>query len=248
MSHRPAALATLLAAALAPLLGAPPAAAQVEVGVGADLVTRYVWRGYDFGDSFSAQPSLALTAGGLEVGVWASYAVSTADANEVDLYVSYTAGPITVGVTDYYFPSAPPDPDVTSRADVFNVRSGGEGAHSLEPFVSYSGGEALPLTITAATVAYNDPAFSTYVEAAYAFGVGRTTLEIAAGSVLALDPPDGTEGAPFYGTTRNAAVTNLALSASHEVPITAQFSLPVFGRYVVNPDTERAFVVFGVSL
>lgn len=235
---------------LALLVCAPalPALAQPDVGLGADLVSRYVWRGYDFGESFSAQPSLSITSGGLEVGAWGSYAISAADANELDLYISYTVGAVTVGVTDYYFPAAPPDLGITSGADYFNFDNDGDGAHYIEPFVSLSGGEALPLALTVATVAYNDPTYSTYVELAYQLALGETELGLSVGSVLALDPIDGSPGSAFYGTANDATVTSVALSASRTIPITTAFSLPVFGRYVVNPETERAFLLFGVSL
>lgn len=236
----------LLAIAL-PLV-ALSADAQPTVGLGADLVSRYVWRGYDFGESFSAQPSLSVAAGGLEVGAWGSYAISGGSANELDLYASYTSGLFTVGVTDYYFPSAPPDLGITSGADYFNLDSDGNGAHYLEPFVSISGGDALPLSFTIATLAYNDPTVSTYFEAAYALEVGGTSLGLAVGSVVALDPVDGVPGSAFYGTSNNVAVTNVALSAGRDIQITPAFSLPVFGAYVVNPETERAFLLFGVSL
>ncbi len=63
--------------------------AQTSVSGGADFVSRYLWRGLDFGNSFSIQPSLALTSGGFEVGVWGSYPfTNTADGNEeIDLYL-----------------------------------------------------------------------------------------------------------------------------------------------------------------
>jgi len=221
------------------------AAAQPEIGLGADVVSRYVWRGYDFGQSASIQPSLSVTSGGFEGGAWGSYALTSAGANELDLYASYTAGVLTVGVTDYYFPSAPPDLGVTSGSDYFNFDDGGNGAHYIEPFVGVSVGD---LSFTLATVVYNDPTFSTYVEAAYGFEVSGTSLGIALGSVVALDPVAGSPGSAFYGTSKDATVTNIALSASRDVPITSSFTLPVFGSYVINPETERAFLLFGFSL
>lgn len=233
--------------ALALLTAAPAALAQTEVSFGADLVSRYVWRGFDFGQSASVQPSIELTSGGFAIGTWGSYALTDAGANELDLYASYAFGPLTVGVTDYYFPTAPPDLGVTGSSDYFNVENDGEGAHYIEPFVSFES-DAFPLAITLATVVYNDPTFSTYLEAAYGFEVGGTELGLAVGSVFALDSADGVQGAGFYGTSKDATVTNVALSAGREIPITSEFSLPVFGQYIINPETERAFLVFGISL
>lgn len=72
--------------------------------LGADVVSRYVWRGTDFGESISIQPALTYTHGGFSIGSWASYAAdpSSAGVNEHDLWLSFAAGPISVGVTDYY--------------------------------------------------------------------------------------------------------------------------------------------------
>ena len=230
------------------LLLAPASAAQTEVGVGADLVNRYVWRGFDFGESFSIQPSVSVGAGGFEAGAWGSYALTSAGSNELDLFVSYTLGAVTLGVTDYYFPTMPPDLGIESSADYFNFGSDGDGAHFIEPFVQVSGGDALPLTLTFATVAYNDPTRSSYLEAGYTAVVAETEIGVGVGSVFALTPDDDVAGAAFYGTNNNAAVTNLSLSIAREIPLTEQFALPIFGAYTVNPETERAFLTFGISL
>jgi len=229
------------------MVGAPPASAQTEISVGADVVSRYVWRGFDFGESLSIQPALEVATSGLAVGAWSSYAFTSGGANELDLYLSYTAGPVTFGVTDYYFPTDAPDLGVTSGSDYFNFSDGGDGAHYIEPFVTLAP-DGFPVAFTVATVAFNDPTFSTYVEAAYGFEVSGTELGVTLGSVFALDSPDGAAGAGFYGTSKDATVTQLALSAAREIRITDAFALPVFGQYVVNPETERAFLVFGFSL
>jgi hypothetical protein len=230
--------------ALALLLAAPPALAQPDVSLGADLVSRYVWRGLDFGQSAAAQPYIELSAGGLTVGTWGSFAISGAGANELDLYASYSFGPLSVGVTDYYFPSVAPavGGDVDGGADFFNYGDG--GAHVIEPFVSYDG----PVSLTLATNAFNDDDVSTYLEAGYGLAVGGVDLGLAVGAVFALDSSDGVAGSSYYLTNNDAAITNVMLSAAKEIPITDQFALPVFGQYVVNPETERAFLLFGLSL
>lgn len=237
-----------LVLALALLLAAPAALSQPEVSLGADFVSRYVWRGLDFGQSAAAQPFIELSADAFTVGTWGSFALTDAGANELDLYASYSFGPLTVGVTDYYFPGASPVPggDADGGSDLFNFDDG-DGAHVIEPFVSYEG-DAVPVSLTLATNVYNDDDYSTYLEAGYGFAVGGVDLGLAVGAVFALDSADGVEGSDYYLTSNDAAITNLMLSASKEIPITSQFALPVFGQYVVNPETERAFLVFGVSL
>ena len=58
-----------------------------QFNFGADIVSRYVFRGIDFGESATVQPSISYSVGGLEIGTWASYATNpaSADVNEHDL-------------------------------------------------------------------------------------------------------------------------------------------------------------------
>ena len=60
--------------------------ANAQVDLGADLVSRYVWRGTDFGNSASVQPYLSVGFAGVEAGAWASYPITAAGANENDLH------------------------------------------------------------------------------------------------------------------------------------------------------------------
>lgn len=216
--------------------------ASAQFSVGADLVSRYVWRGFDFGESFSVQPSIAYSKSGFAVGSWASYSISAdgAGANEHDLYLSYARGPIEVGLTDYFFP-APPGPDgVPETAEFFNYDNDGEGAHLLEPYIAIFGPEAVPIQLSAAVFAYNEPDHSVYLEASYVFNVdGGVDL----GTTVGFVPMESA----FYRTDGPNFV-NVGLSASKAIEITDTFSVPVSVQYVLNPETERTFLVFGLSL
>lgn len=215
--------------------------ASAQVHVGSDLVSRYVWRGYDFGESFSIQPSIAYTRGGFTVGSWASYSISAdgSGANEHDLYVSYARGPFEVGLTDYFFPAPSGPGGVPENARFFNYDSDGDGAHILEPYVTLSGPERFPLQLYAAVLAYNEPDLSIYLEAAYAFPVDGVDLCATVGFV----PMESA----FY-LTDGPSFVNLGLSASKAVEVTDTFLMPVSVQYVLNPETERTFLVFGLSL
>jgi hypothetical protein len=46
---------------------------SVTLNFGADVMSRYIWRGIDFGNSPAVQPSLFLSWRGLNVGAWGSY-------------------------------------------------------------------------------------------------------------------------------------------------------------------------------
>ena len=223
---------TLLGACL---LTAVPVAAQ-SFTLGADLVSRYVWRGVDFGESVSVQPTIAYSQGGFEVGTWASYSLSAdgAGANEHDLWLGYTvetaAGSFAAGVTDYYFPT----PD---GPGFFTFDGNGEGAHWIEPYARYTGPAAFPITLYGAVFVHNDPDHSVYLEASLPVRVDGVELGLTAGAVPGASASYGTDG---------FAVVNLGLSASKAIPITDRFALPVSVAYILNPELERSFLVFGL--
>jgi hypothetical protein len=128
--------------------------AYAGFGISADLVSRYVWRGTDFGNSASIQPNLSFTTGGLEIGAWASYALTSSAADENDLYITYSIGDLGLTLTDYYFPQS---------GDVFNYKDE-DSIHFLEASASYSLDK---LSLMAGYFFSGDPDNSLYVEASY---------------------------------------------------------------------------------
>ncbi|MCY3595803.1 MAG: hypothetical protein OXH01_11305 [Bacteroidetes bacterium] len=233
---------SFLSLALLTLLTLTPLLTHAQsVSFGADFFNRYIWRGYDFGDSFSVQPGLALSAGNFELGTWGSYSISSdgADANEHDLYATYSIGlgasaSLDLTVTDYYFPNSDAE-----AGEWLNFDGDGEGAHWIELMGAVTLPESFPLTITAAFMAHNDPDNSLYLEGAIPFTVADVELGFTLGLVA------GESG--FYGV-EGASVVNLGLSASKDLQITDNFALPLSAAYVMNPTTEKTYLVFGFSL
>ena len=222
-------------AILAAAAAAEPASGQ-SASVGADVVSRYVWRGTDFGESMAVQPALTFSLGNLEAGAWGSYSVSKsgADANENDLWATYTVeagngASITLGFTDYYFPA--PDAEHGFRnAD----------AHTFELSVGFSGPESLPVSLYGGMLVKGDEDNSVYLEASLPVdAVEGVDLGLVAGMVA------GKSG--FY-KTEGAGLVNLGVSAGTEVEITDSFALPVSVSWIVNPTADRSFLVFGMSL
>lgn len=207
---------------------APLTATAQSVDLGADLFNRYVWRGLDFGEAASVQPYLEVSTGNFTVGTWASYSTNGGGANEHDLYVSYSAGPLSFGVTDYYFP--------TPNSD-FGFFDFGEGeAHVLEANLGYEGtGFALAGNVNF----FNDDDTSVYVEVGVPLTLGETELGLAVGVV----PMESA-----WYLTDGFAVTNISLGAGREIKITDSFSLPVSVAYTINPELERSYLVVGLSL
>ena len=204
--------------------------------VGADFMSRYVWRGVDFGESLSIQPTLEFSAGDFAIGSWASYSIAAdgAGANEHDLYLGYSFGGFYFGVTDYYFPG----PGALAFS---NFDSDGAGAHWIELNASVGGTDDFPLSISGNIFVHNDTQNSIYLEIGYPFTVEDVDLGVALGIVP--------QESAFYGTS-SFGITVLGLSASKEVPITDTFSIPLSVMYAINPTpgAARSFLVFGVSL
>ena len=217
-----------------------PAKAQdkVEASIGADFVSRYIWRGQVLGD-VSFQPTLGLGWKGLSLSAWGSVGISNpADTKEFDLTLSYTIGGFNIGVTDYWF-----DAGLDPLKRYFMYRSDCTN-HVFEANIGYDFGFAAIQWYT--NFAGNDGvnpagkrAFSSYLELSAPFTLGGVDWSAAVGVV-----PFATD---FYGTEKFALV-NLSLTASKEIAVTDSFSIPVFAQVAANPYTREAFFVIGFTL
>lgn len=215
-----------------------------DASLGADFVSRYVWRGTDFGQSFSVQPALTIGGSGFEIGAWGSYSVAAdgAGSNELDLWAGYTfetesSGSFSVAVTDYYFPYPGAAED---GMDFFNYKDDGEGAHWIEPAVSYTGPDAFPISLFAGMMVHNDPDHSLYAEVGYPIEFdGDITLDLSAGASV--------YDSAFYGND-GFAFLSLAVAGTKNLKITDSFRIPVSVTYILNPEAKTDFLVFGVSL
>ena len=198
------------------------------------MVSRYVWRGADFGESMAVQPALTFAFGNLEAGAWGSYSISHsgAHANENDLWASYTinmdgGASFSLGFTDYYFPK-PGAKEGFRNAD----------AHTLEFSLGFSGPEDFPVSLFGGML--NDDDSSVYLEAGLPVSaIEGVDVGLVAGMVT---------GASDFYVTEGAALVNLGVSAGSEVEITDSFALPVSVSWIVNPTADRSFLVFGMSL
>ena len=210
---------------------------QVSVSAGADIYSRYNWRGLDFGDSPSFQPSLSLSAGSFTIGAWGAYnffSGSNPVYSENDLFASYSistasSGSFSILYTDYYYPS--------SGLSFFKY--GIDGSHVLEAGLSYSGPESFPIELAGYYNFKNDPDKSAYIQVGYPANVGEVSLSFFAGFTPA--------SSAWYATT-NAGLINLGISATKNVVITDKFSLPVHVSYILNPYLEQSFLIAGISL
>ena len=209
---------TLTLAALAALAAGLPGAARAEIGLGADVVSRYVWRGTDFGNAVSVQPGISFSKEAVEIGAWSSWAISGGGANENDLYVTYSVGQLSVTVTDYYFPANAP-------GDFFNY-SDEDGVHILEASAGVDLGMA---SVMAAFNFLGDADDSFWVEASLPLAAlsGDTEVGLTVGA-----------GNGVYTTDGDPGVASVSLDVSDG---------DYFASYILNPEAEISFLVFGRS-
>ena len=213
-----------------------PLCAEIETTVGADLVSEYIWRGNKCGDA-ALQPSLGLSAAGLDLLLWGSVGIANpSDVKEFDITLSYSVGGATAGITDYWF-SAGDEPN----GRYFRYKEGATN-HIFEAFAGYDFcfGSICWYTVFAGAdfLASSDRAFSSYCEVSAPFSIGGVDWTASLGMV----PFEST----LYGT-EGFAVTNISVTATKPIDITERFSLPISAGLRVNPYTEMAYFVFGVS-
>ena len=243
-----------------------PKTSRSHLFLGADLVSRYIWRGMIFGgNSPSIQPSFTYSIKGFEAGAWGAFSLSGSNySEEVDLHVSqsFAHHMFTVTLTDYFFPSD------TGRYNYFQYGKDKTG-HIFEGTLAFNGTEKFPLTVLVATNFYgadairtgDNPAspdfnrktgiqYSTYFEFGYPFtwkGVDfNTFLGFNATTPKKADPATGYLGETgFYGN--GFGVVNLGFKASKAIPITKKYALPVMVSLMTNPQAGKIYFVFGIS-
>lgn len=237
------------------------------INLGADIMSRYVWRGLEYGGNTpSIQPSLTLSNGGFEVGAWGAFSTGGQNlSQEVDLYVSqsFLNEMFTVTVTDYYFPTE------WGNYNYFQYRKN-ETGHVFEGNLTYNGTKKFPITIMVATNFYgadaaridNNPQspdfnkktgiqHSTYVEFGYSFKVKEISLNSFMGFNCTTpgkaNPSTGFVGEQgYYGNS--FGVVNLGITAHKNIPITQKYSLPLSTSLITNPQAGKIYFVFGISL
>ncbi len=190
-----------------------------DVGIGADVVSRYVWRGTDFGNAVSVQPGIAYSTDAFEVGAWSSWAINGGGANENDIYASFSVGPVGITVTDYFFPAAAP-------ADFFSY-SDGDAVHILEAAVSADLGVA---SVMGAFNFSGDSEDSFWLEASLPLAA-LSTDDVEVGIGLGA-------GNGVYTTDTDPNLVSVSLNVA---------AGDYFAQYILNPDAEITFLVFGTS-
>ena len=224
--------------ALGLVMGTTTFAQEIETTVSADVVSNYIWRGLDLGD-VSLQPTLGIGYEGLSLTAWGNVGISNPnDSKELDLTLGYTIGGFNIGITDYWTNDGG-DPearyfkyDAHGTNHVFEANIGYDfGVASVQWFTNFAGNDGVNKD--------GKRAYSSYMEVNVPFKLSAIDWTATAGAV-----PYATD---FYGTS-GFAVTNLSLRASKDIKVTDSFSIPIFGQFVGNPCSQKAYLVFGLTL
>ncbi len=206
-----------------------------EVSLGTDIVSRYVWRGTDFGHSPSIQPTLKFSAYGVSFGAWGAFTTAnTTPAQEADLFLSYTTtnSLLTFTVNDYFFPN-----ETTGRNHYFNYNEN-ETGHVFEGTIALNQSEKMPFGLMAGYNFYGaDKDNSIYLEASYSTTVKDLPINLFCGA---------TTDKGIYGT--EAGVINLGVKATKEIKVTETFKLPIYTSVITNPQAGNIFIVLGITL
>jgi hypothetical protein len=190
--------------------------------VGADVYSNYIWRGSKFGQGPAFQPTVKFATGGLTIGAWGSFDAS--GYTETDLYVSYGfAFGLSLGLTDYYYPNLKYfDYSDTSGSHAFEINA----AYTIKG-LTLSGNYILNEAGGAASAGGDK-----YFEVSYAFP--NFKLFVGGG--------DG-----WHTSDGDFALCNLGLGTSKTIKVTDNFSVPVSGSVILNPEKEQLFLVVGFS-
>lgn len=188
---------------------------------GADLVSSYVWRGTQFGSGAHIQPYMELGSGNFTAGVWGSFPTSAkGGGNELDLYLGYDFGPVALTVTNYTFP--------------------GEGGNYADGEGLFDGDYTELAASTSIMGVDLSAGYFTEVEALYVeLGFSKGAVDIAIGY--------GDDQGNAWYADGGSGIVNMSFSGSKDIQISENYSLPVFGSFILNPEAETAFLVFGIS-
>jgi len=198
-------------------------------GLDVYLMSRYVWRGVQFGTGPSIQAQLGYTEGGFMAACYVAKSMngtSTGFPNTSNVMVGYQYHGVSLFVDDYYFY----DEDNLDRYFDWSDTT----LHYVETRLRYDGARCYGMVsynIYAGDGAKKAP----YVEGGYRFPKHRLTL--FAGYLF--DESD-------LNFSTSAGVTNIGLTKEKDIRINKGFALPLTGSLIVNPNYKNVVDLPGV--
>jgi hypothetical protein len=216
------------------------------IHVGTDIASAYIWRGMESSQALNIQPTLEFTFGGFFGGFWGSYAIN-GSFQEPDIYAGFASDYFSFSITDFH---------LNSGIDYFDFNPEST-LHAADAVITINGPEKFPLQLTLSSIVfgadkkvesvdslgnniYSDKNnYSSYVELAYPFSTSAVDVVLSLGLV-----PFESD---FYGTTKVSFI-NASLSASKEIFVSENFSLPINFTITANPNNQQVFFILMLSL
>ncbi|MCX8054945.1 MAG: hypothetical protein N3A67_04695 [Ignavibacteria bacterium] len=219
-------------------------ATGLEFTYGADLVSRYIWRGGELAGKSNPQfqPTVNLTystenAGSFSFGIWSSFGLKK-NYIETDFTLSYNIstdfGEFGIAFADYHFPY--------TKKKFFDFKGDGEGSHTIEAAFSYVPTQEFPIKLFLANNLWNDIPNdnSLYIEASYPFELLTLSFNAFVGTA---------KGKSFYYgvNTDKFELTNAGISVSRAVNFTEDFALQFGLDEIYNQHLKKNYIVFKIS-
>lgn len=198
--------------------------------VAADVVSRYVWRGSDFGNAPAIQPDLELSYKNFSVGGWGSVALTSYSIQETDLFASFEFWKLKFTCWDYFYLNS----DLV-RNNYFQYYENKTG-HDFSFDTEFTWSEDFPLKVLASYNFYGaDTLHSSYFELSYTCNK-KVPLEFFAG----FTPAEG-----WYGN--GPGFVNLGVGMEKECVVSDKLSFPVYCKLICNPQKENIHLVAGIT-
>lgn len=219
-----------------------------KINISSDFVSRYIWRGLDYGKAPSIQPTLSFTKGCFELGSWGAFN-TTGSYHELDLYAKYTIKGFSALVTDYFVHN-----EANSNSTRYFDYNEWTTNHTFEGTIQYKGPDKFPISLLAATYFYGNDRkitpdavdtskttieqnYSTYFELGYRVTCRNKSFDL----FLGLTPQAGAYGNTF-------GVINAGITAYRTIQISDKFSLPVKASLIANPQAGNLYFVLGITI
>lgn len=216
---------------------------EVNISLGADLASSYIWRGFQQGTMPAVQPWGELSYKGFALGTWGSYELGGTN-KEIDVYAKYTVSNFSLQFIDLFFPDF-----AGLNQDYFNFKNA-ETGHAAELALSYNGSETIPFSVYGGIILYGaaiDPQVSdfskvnksTYFEINYLGNAKSLNYNIFAG----FTPTQSV----LYASSKFSFI-NVGASLKKSIQFTDKFELPLKLTIASNPTSKKLFLALVASL
>ena len=163
------------------------------------------------------------------------------DLGGVSIQPSLSVG-FSISVTDYWFNGGPGyfHYGTHHTSHVFEAQIGYDfGPLAVNWYTNFAGADGVNKD--------GDRAYSSYISLAAPFKLAGLDWTAEIGATPWANDFYNVSADPEYSGSDGFAVCDISLGASKEIKITDSFSVPSFAKVTVNPRTEGAYFVFGLS-